>query len=335
MTTRSKLVIDFHAHFLLAEVVEQTASKNVITGFGAQPLAGKDTRHGQVFAKMLDPSTHLEDMDRLGIDMEVLLSTTVIESSSWAPPAQDLALNALVNDAIGAWVERHPDRFIGSCTLPLQDLTLAIPELERAARELGARVVQIPAHVQGRYVGHPSLWPCWEAVRDLDLVVFLHPEGISDRWFQDYYLWNSVGQPIEEAKALSSIIYEGLLEQMPELKIVVAHGGGFLPHYFGRIDRNVQNMPSSARNISRPPGSYLQQLFYDTCVYDPFILQTLVTRFGADRMVMGADYPVGEADPVDFVQSNLDLPPAARSAALGGTAQQLLRLETAATAPPT
>jgi aminocarboxymuconate-semialdehyde decarboxylase len=319
-------VIDFHAHFLVAEVIQETAPRNVITGFGAEPMADKDSAHGRVFAKMLDPAAHLPDMDALGIDMEVLLSTTVIQSSNWAPPSHDLALNAKVNSAIGGWVERHPDRFIGSCTLPLQDLSLAIPELERAVRELGAKVVQIPSNVQGTYLGHPYLWPFWEAVRDLAIVVFLHPEGITDPWFQDFYLWNSVGQPIEEAKALSSIIYEGLLEQMPDLKIVVAHGGGFLPHYFGRIDRNVQNKPSSARNISRPPGTYLQQLYYDTCVYDPMVLQTLVARFGAERLLMGADYPVGEADPVDFVRRNLDIPDDQESMVLGGTAQELLEL---------
>jgi aminocarboxymuconate-semialdehyde decarboxylase len=213
---------------------------------------------------------------------------------------------------------------IGSCTLPLQDLSLALPELERCVRELGARVVQVPSHVRGAYLGDPALHPFWEAVRDLGVVALLHPEGIADPWFQDYALWNSVGQPIEEAKALSSIVYEGLLERMPDLRIVVAHGGGFLPHYFGRMDRNVHNMPHSARNLTETPGHYISRLYFDTCVYDPVVLNALIARFGADRLVMGADYPVGEVDPVGFVRRSELLTPAEQTLVLGGNARRLL-----------
>ncbi|MTD56486.1 amidohydrolase family protein [Amycolatopsis pithecellobii] len=320
----SNPVIDFHSHILVADVVEETAAHNVYTGFGArtvQPPAG--SRFDEVFKRMLDPALHLPDMDKAGVDAEVLLSTTVIQGSSWAPPERDLALNACVNDEIAGWVDRDPERFVGSCTVPLQDLALAIPELERCVRGLGARVVQVPSHVGGRYLGHASLRPFWEAVRDLGIVALLHPEGIADPWFQDYALWNSVGQPIEEAKALSSMIYDGLLEAMPELVIVIAHGGGFLPHYFGRLDRNVHNMPHSARNLSKNPGEYLAQLYFDTCVYDPAVLAALVSRFGADHLVMGADYPVGENDPVGFVR-HANLPTEQENLVLGRTAARLL-----------
>jgi aminocarboxymuconate-semialdehyde decarboxylase len=320
-------VIDFHAHILVADVVERTAAHNVMTGFGARPYQPEPgSRMAGVFERMLNPALHLPEMDSAGVDQEVLLSTTVIQSSSWASPAEDLELNSRVNDEIGAWVERHPDRFIGSCTLPLKDLSLALPELERCVDQLGARVVQVPSHVDGRYLGHPSLHPFWEAVRDLGVVALLHPEGIKDPWFQDYALWNSVGQPIEEAKAISSMVYEGLLERMPELVIVVAHGGGFLPHYFGRMDRNVQNMPHSARNLQESPGASIARLYFDTCVYDPIVLDALIARFGAEHLVMGADYPVGETDPVGFVRRSAQLSPEQQGLVLGGTAKRLLGL---------
>ena len=136
----------------------------------------------------------------------------------------------------------------------------------------------------------------------------MHPDGARDLWFQEYSLWNSIGQPIEEAKLLASLILEGVLEQLPELRIVISHGGGFLPHYAGRLDRNVTNMPDSVRNISRRPSEYLRDLYYDTCVYDVSVLEALVERVGADRIVFGSDYPVaGDEDHLAFVRSARNL----------------------------
>ena len=115
------------------------------------------------------------------------------------------------------------------------------------------RVLQIPAAVHGTYLSDPSYHWVWDAVAERDLVAFMHPDGTRDLWFQQYSMWNSVGQPIEEAKFIASLIYEGVLEQRPGIKIVVAHGGGYLPHYFGRLDRNVKAHPHSAVNIARRP----------------------------------------------------------------------------------
>ena len=120
------------------------------------------------------------------------------------------------------------------------------------------------------------------------------------------------------------MIYEGLLDYLPGLKIVVSHGGGYLPHYYGRHDRNVQNMPESARNISRRPSEYLRMLYYDTCVYAPEVLAALVDRVGADRLVIGSDYPVGDPDPLGFIDRCDRLSPEARRLVKGGTAQTLL-----------
>jgi aminocarboxymuconate-semialdehyde decarboxylase len=275
---------------------------------------------------MLRPDRHVEDMDRLGIAVELISTSTVVGGTSWADPATDLALCRRVNDAAAEWVSRYPKRMVGSCVLPLQDLDRALGELERAVEELGLRVVNAPAQVQGRYLGHSSLWPFWEAVAASDLVVFIHPEGVRDPWFQEYSLWNSVGQPIEETKCLASLIYEGLLERFPSLKIVVSHGGGYLPHYFGRLDRNVHNMPASTVNITRRPSEYLDLVYYDTCLYEPMVLDALVRRFGAERLVMGSDYPVGESDPLGFVDRCELLTEAERDQVKGGNAARLLGL---------
>jgi aminocarboxymuconate-semialdehyde decarboxylase len=126
---------------------------------------------------------------------------------------------------------------------------------------------------------------------------------------------------------VASLILEGVLEQLPGLKIVISHGGGYLPHYFGRLDRNVTNMPESVRNISRVPSSYLRNLYYDTCVYDVSILEALVDRVGPDRLVLGSDYPVGDEDHLEFVRQARNLSEADLAALTGGTAAALLDLQ--------
>ena len=231
------------------------------------------------------------------------------QGTAWAEPEHQAELERRTNDAAAAWVAHAPDRFVGSFTLPLRSVDLALRELDRATDDLGLRVANLPAQCDGDYLGAPRFRPIWEAIAARGVVVFMHPDGARDPWFQEYSLWNSIGQPIEEAKLLASLILEGVLEQLPELRIVISHGGGFLPHYAGRLDRNVTNMPDSVRNISRRPSEYLRDLYYDTCVYDVSVLEALVERVGADRIVFGSDYPVaGEEDHLAFVQSARNLP---------------------------
>jgi aminocarboxymuconate-semialdehyde decarboxylase len=325
------MVVDFHAHLLERSVWERCAPHNVMTGWGSRPAAPEPgSVMEDVFRKMLDPGLHLEDMDRLGIDLEVLSSSTVIQGTAWAQPADALELDRRVNDAIAEWARRHPDRITGAFTMPLQDLEIALGELERCVDELGMRVVNLPVAVRGTYLSAPQFGTLWEEIARRELVVLVHPDGATDPWYQQYSLWNSVGQPVEEAKFLASLIYEGVLERLPELKIVVSHGGGYLPHYFGRLDRNVRMHPSSAVNISEPPSAYLRRLHYDTCLYEPTMLDALVDRVGASQIVMGADYPVGEPDPVGFVRRCERLSDEEAERVLGGTAVDLLGLASAA-----
>ena len=130
---------------------------------------------------------------------------------------------------------------------------MSLRELERCVDELGLRVVNLPANVRGTYVGDRSLWPLWEAIADREPVVFLHPHGVQDAWYLAYGLWNSVGQAFEETRALSSMIYKGLLDHLPHLKVVVSHGGGYLPHYYGRTTAMFRTCPRArATSPARP-----------------------------------------------------------------------------------
>jgi len=297
------LVVDFHVHMLEPEVFKMSTSKTVFTGFGATPATAPRPGAQQLMGRMFDPAAEIEDMDARGVDMSVVSSSTVLQGTSWADAKTDLELCRRCNDQAAEWVARHPKRFVGSCVLPLQDAKLALQELERAVKTLGLKVANISSSYNGVYMGDPVYHPFWEAIQDLGVVVWIHPEGVRDPWFQRYALWNSAGQSIEETKAMVSLIYEGVMTKYPRLKIVMAHGGGYFPHYLGRLDRNTANRPDTVRNTGgNKPSTFLRSFHYDSCVYDPQVLKVLLDRVGADRIVMGSDYPVGEKDPVGWLR---------------------------------
>jgi aminocarboxymuconate-semialdehyde decarboxylase len=299
------LVVDFHVHMLVKEVFAASTNKTVFTGFGASPAAAPRPGAQQLMGRMFDPKAEIEDMDARGIDMSVISASTVLQGTSWADPATDLDLCRKCNDQAAAWMAQFPDRFIGSFVLPLQSVDLALGECERAVKELKLKVANVSSSYNGVYMGDPVFHPFWAAIDALDVPVWIHPEGVRDPWFQRYALWNSVGQSIEETKCMTSLVYEGVMTRFPNLKVVIAHGGGYFPHYMGRMDRNTLNRPDTVRNTDgRTPGDFLRSFYYDTCVYDPQVLKVLLERVGADRLVLGSDYPVGEKDPVRWLRDS-------------------------------
>jgi aminocarboxymuconate-semialdehyde decarboxylase len=312
--------VDFHAHFLQREVFDTGHRHSVSSCFGRNLLSTDNP----VFRRMFDPALQVADMDARGIDLHVLSSADVIQSRSWATPRDEARLSALVNNECVRWIDLHPDRFVGSAVLPLGDMRLALAELD-CAEAMGLRVVELPSNHRGAYLGDARFDDLWSAIRERGLVAFIHPEGTTDMWFQDYALWNSIGQSIEEVKVMSSLIYEGVMDRHAGVRIVMAHDGGYMPHYMGRLDRNVLDKPFTTKNISRRPSEYLRDFHYDSCVYDPRTLELLVERVGADRVVLGGDYPVGGFDPLAFI-GQADLDEGQRNAIAGGNAMRLLGL---------
>jgi aminocarboxymuconate-semialdehyde decarboxylase len=322
VTTKPK-IIDFHSHIIDREVTQICTRHSAITGFGRRP---RPTRP-DLDAKLLEPEVQLADMDRFGTDIAVLSCSTVHQSNTWADPAQQQDLVARSNETVARWVKFAPDRFIGAGELPLNDVSLALAELDRLAGLPGFRVISLPAQVAGLYLGDPAFHPIWQRIEALGLVAFVHPDGTRDPWFQNYSLWNSLGQSIEEAKFLASLIYEGVLDRCPLLQVVVAHGGGYFPHYPGRLDRNVAK-PDTMRNIHGKPSDYLQRVWFDSCVYDSQTMAALVRRVGADRVVLGSDYPFGEEkDILGFVTRSVELRDAEAQAVAYGNAVNLLNLK--------
>ena len=297
------LVVDFHVHMLVKEVFAASTNKTVFTGFGASPAGAPRPGVQQLMGRMFDPRAELEDMDERGVDISVISASTVLQGTSWADPATDLELCRRCNEQAADWVAQFPDRFVGSFVLPLQDVRLALTELERAVKTLKLKVANVSSSYNGIYMGDPVFNPFWEAIDALDVPVWIHPEGVRDPWFQRYALWNSVGQSIEETKCMTSLIYEGVMTRFPKLKVVMAHGGGYFPHYMGRVDRNTVNRPDTVRHTGgKTPSAFLRSFYYDTCVYDPQVLNVLLERVGADRLVLGSDYPVGEKDPLGWLR---------------------------------
>jgi len=323
----SSPVIDFHCHCADPLVYDWGRPHSVSSGFGSRSLPPDDTtKHS--YRAMRDAATQIDDMDARGVDVNMLSASIIAQNTDWAPPHEAAAMDRHANEYIADWVRDRPSRFIGSFTLPLQDTDLALRELAHAVDDLGMRVATVSSNAAGGvYLGDRRFWPVWEELELRRVTVFMHPHGGRDERLQAFWLWNSVGQSIEETMFMTSMIYEGTLDRFPRLKIVLAHGGGFLPHYPGRVDRNATAHPESVVNIAGRPSDYFRRFHYDSCTYSTAVLSALVTVVGADRVVLGGDYPIGEADPVGAVRSAAGLSPDDVNMILSGNAARLLEIE--------
>jgi aminocarboxymuconate-semialdehyde decarboxylase len=306
MSETSRSVIDFHAHVLHPAVYARTINRNVVSGFGARVMEERPTPGSPrwpLFSKMVIPEVQIADMDARGVSHAVIATSTVSQSTFFADGALAAELDRQANEGIAAWVRAHPHRFTGTFTLPLQDMDRALAELNYAATHLGLRIANLPASIGGKCLGDALFAPLWDEIERRGLVAIIHPDGVKDPAFQDYSLWNAIGQGIEETRVMASLIYEGVLERHPGLKIVIAHAGGFLPTYIARLDRNATAHPASMKNISRKPSEYLARFFYDTVTYDPLVIDIIRQRVGADRILFGSDYPFGDAHPLALIDS--------------------------------
>jgi aminocarboxymuconate-semialdehyde decarboxylase len=300
------IVVDFHTHIFDHEVCQfvknirppNATEPQLVDGYLVNSAAHR-RRHPRDTSDELQ--ARLQDMDEFGIDVQVIFNH-VAQYCYWADAETGERLARLQNNRLAEFVARQPDRFVGMGTVPLQDIAAAVRELRRMVSELGFKAVALSSHAEGVELGDERLWPFWSAVQELGIAAFIHPSGHNDPRFEKHLMWNGVGQPIEEAIAMSSLIYEGTLDRYPNLKIGIAHGGGFLPYYAGRVDRNFRARPDATPNIHATPSEYMPRFFYDTVVYNVDQLEFLVHKVGAERIVMGGDYPVGQDDIVGFVK---------------------------------
>ena len=278
--------------------------------------------------KLTSVETRLAVMDRLGIDMQAI-SPAPHQYYYWAPAELGRETARLVNNRIAEIVAQHPDRFVGLGTVPLQAPELAVPELERFVKELGLRGVEICTNVAGAELSEPRFRPFFAKCEELGILIFLHPNGFTEgRRLADHYFNNIIGNPLDSTVAVGHLIFGGVLDAYPRLKICVAHGGGFLPAYSGRIDHGHGARPDSRTAIKKKPTSYLKKLYFDTIVFTHHQLEYLVETWGSDHVLLGSDYPfdMAEPDPVGFV-SGAKLGSEDKAAILGRNAAKLLKIK--------
>ena len=275
------------------------------------------------------PEKRIEDMDRMGIDIQAI---SPAPRQTYYGADADLGLEAsrAVNDFIADICGRFPDRFVGLGTVPLQAPELAIGELERLHKSLGFRGIEIMTHVAGEDLSAERFRKIFARCEELGLVVFMHPDGFTEATrLTNHYFNNVIGNPLDSTVALHHLIFGGVLAGYPNLKLVVAHGGGFLPAYSGRIDHAASARPDCCELIHRMPSTYLKRVHFDALVYTHHQLEYLVEEYGADHILMGTDYPadMGEVDPIGFIEGASGLHDAERRAILGRNAARLLDLE--------
>jgi aminocarboxymuconate-semialdehyde decarboxylase len=330
--------VDVHCHAIVPAVEAMVAGRPEKQAEPAQMLAtlGEPSmRHNQqkmlpdAGPRLVSVERRLADMDAMGVDVQVV-SPSPTQYYYWAEPDLGREIARACNAGIAGACEREPRRLVGLGTVPLQHGALAAEELEHAVRGLGLRGVEISSSAGALELDHESLAPFWAKAEALGAVVFIHPFGttVGDRLAR-YYLQNTIGQPLETTIALSQLIFGGVLDRHPGLKLLAAHGGGYLPYYLGRSAHARFVRPEAARP-RLAPRDYLKRIWFDTVVYEPATLRHLADLVGASQLVVGTDYPfdMGSYRVHELVAAIDGLSDDERRAVLGGTAARLFSIAT-------
>ncbi|MGW7520193.1 amidohydrolase family protein [Streptomyces sp. NPDC054796] len=336
--------VDVHAHLLLPEVEEAVAGEPGLAAAreldarrnGPEALAVSGPMVGARVPLLTDVGARLAAMDSAHVDVQ-LVSPSPSHYHYWAGPELAERVCQLANEGTAAHCARAPGRLRGLGLVPLQHPALAVPLLDHAL-EAGLAGVEISSHApghggaqgaEGREVelSDPRLDGFWARAEETGAVVFLHPFGCTldarlDRW----YLSNTVGQPTENAVALSHLIFSGVLDRHPGLRVLAAHGGGYLPTHIGRSD-HAWRARTDTRGCAHPPSGYLKRLYFDSLVHDPDVLRALVRAAGPERVLLGSDFPfdMGTEDPLATLRA-ARLPDADFHAVRGANAADLLHL---------
>lgn len=329
------LSIDIHTH-ILPENIPDFRSKFGYGGFirlehhksCCARMYKDDHFFREIESNCWDPLTRMHECDKHEVGMQVL-STVPVMFSYWAKPKDTLEISMFLNDHIAGIVNEYPDRFIGLGTIPMQEPELAIKELERCVKQLGLKGVQIGTNVNQKNLNEPEFFPIFEAAQELGAAIFIHPwEMYGQEHIQKYWLPWLVGMPAETARAISSLIFGGVLEKLPNLRIAFAHGGGSFPFTFGRIKHGFDCRPDLvAIDNAHDPRKYLKQMYFDSLVHDKASLEYLVNFVGVDRIALGTDYPfpLGELEPGKLIR-NSGFDEVQQQRLLAGTAREWLKI---------
>jgi aminocarboxymuconate-semialdehyde decarboxylase len=287
-----------------------------------------DAEQGKLLPKlMLDIASRRAAMRRMGVNFQVIAPAPA-QQHYWADEELQVALSRAQNEDVAALVAKDQLHFAGMGTLPMRFPDRAVAEAVHAVETLGLRGFQIDTRVEGVELSDRMFDPLYARLAALHVPLFVHPLGFSHgQRFGDFFMVNSVGQPIEETIAISHFILGGVLDRHPELDLVIAHGGGFYPFYAGRMDHAWKVRPEVKRLTAEAPSSYLKRLWFDTCVFRSDLIEALAAMAGTDRLMLGSDFPfdMGDDDPVDLV-NRARLSEADREKITFGNASRLFKI---------
>jgi aminocarboxymuconate-semialdehyde decarboxylase len=314
--------VDVHAHCIFHEAADLVPNGG--------PSKAPKIRNSDLAYIVIEE--RLRAMDDMAIEMEILSINPF-----WFDLDRDLAAKIveIQNEKLAQLCASKPDRFAGFASLTLQDPALAVQQLETAMKKQGLRGAAIGDRVADAEFSDPKFNPVWAKAEELGAVLFIHPQGVpelNNRLKGNGWLTNTIGNPLGTTIALQHLIFEGTLDRYPGLKIVAAHGGGYLPSYAPRSDHACFVAPSFCDpkiKLKRDPTEYLDQLYFDALVFTPEALRHLVAQVGASQIMLGSDHPyVWEQHPVDHVLATSSLNDAQKMAILGGNAARLFKLKT-------
>lgn len=327
------MVIDLHAHIIVPGILREAAPDeawrpSVFWQDGRQIIdfAGKPIR--SAVREFVQIERILEEQARSGVDHVVLAPWVSIVRYN-ASPEDGLYSSQIQNDALSALAQQYADQVSVMGTVPLQDPERAAEELRRVMRLPGMVGVQVAASVNGDYLGHDRFRPFWQAAEALNALVFIHPttRGFDLPVLDEYYLWNTVGNPLETAVTAAHMVMSGVMEHHPNLKVLLAHGGGALLALRGRLRHSHTFQPQAKSRLKEDPETSLKRFYYDTLTHDASLLRALIDFAGVDHVVVGSDYPfdMGDEHPAAMVRA-LGLDAASERKILHENAARLLEV---------
>ncbi|MBM7583778.1 aminocarboxymuconate-semialdehyde decarboxylase [Bacillus pakistanensis] len=326
--------IDFHTHVIpkdLPNLAEKYGGKWPVLrqtcACGANILV-----EGKVFREVTDqvwsPTKRIQDMDREGVDIQVL-SPIPVTFSYWAPVDAALEMAQLQNDFISETVQENPGRFAGLGTVPMQDTKTAIKEMDRCVHELNLCGIEIGTNVNGENLDAPDFLEFFEMAEKWNVPLFIHPweTMAKDRTPRHNFMY-TVGMPSETALAAASLVWSGVMEKFPNLRVCFAHGGGSFPYILPRLDQGWKVWPH-LRLTTQPPSHYVHNFYFDSLNYDPLNVNYLIDRFGHEKVMMGSDYPflLREIPPGKVIDEMTDLTELQKRMILGENALRFLNIK--------
>ena len=325
------MTFDVHAHVIVPEITGEDAWRPKVwtddAGKQVVELGGKQIR--AAVHEFVDVDGILAAQDEAGVD-RVLLCPWVPLLYYDAEPQDGLTRARIQNEALSGLVRRHPDRVTALGAVPLQEPELAASEVQALMDEGVLRGVEVAASVRGMFLGDDRFEPFWEAAEETGALVFVHPttRGFDSPAFHDYYLWNTVGNPLETATTAAHLVVAGVMERHPGLRVLLAHGGGALMAVRGRMRHAHGFQPQARARLREAPDDSIRRFYFDTLTHDDALLRALIEYVGHEHVLLGSDYPfdMGDARHVDTVRA-LELAPEVEVAILAGNAERLLGLE--------